>query len=175
MVEIGIKIPHLLFKRKRIDMSKRNRYLGLFLLITITLSVIVVAFLWFKPHRNVQSSKVDIKINVKDLVKEFSDNPEMANAKYLSSDGNSKILAVVGHVFKISKNQNAEAVIIIKEDDSKVGVNANFTKETTPSTATVKIGDLIIVKGAITSGNSYNSDLALYEHAVIINCNLVKE
>lgn len=160
---------------KKNDMSKRTLLAGMIIIITITISVIGVALLWFKPHRDVQSAKIDLQINVKDLVKEFSENSNIANAKYLSTDGNSKILAVVGHVFKISKNQNNEAVIIIKEDGSKAGVSASFTKETTPSTTSLKIGDLVIIKGAITAGNSYNSDLDLYEHAVLLNCNLVKE
>lgn len=152
----------------------KKKLIGLVILSVLIMSALVAGFLWFKPHRNVQSTKADAELKVQDLVKEFADNSTKANAKYLSSDGNSKILIVEGHVFKISKNQNGDAVIILKEEGAKAGVNASFTAETTPNTTSVKVGDLIKIKGAITAGSNYNADLDLYEHAVLIQCDIVK-
>ena len=154
--------------------SRKKKLAGLIILTFILTGVGFASFMWFKPHRNVQSAKVDVEIKVQDLVKEFTEDPTKANAKYLSSDGNSKILIVEGVVSKISKNQNGDAVIILKQEGTKAGVNASFTAQTTPNTVSVKVGDLIKIKGAITAGSSYNTDLDLYEHAVLIQCDIVK-
>lgn len=132
------------------------------------------AYMWFKPHRDVQATKAFAELKVSELVGEFNKDAANANEKYLAKDGNSKVLIVEGPVSKISTNQDGEAVIVLKEEDSKVGVSATFTKEASISAASIKEGDVIKVKGAITAGNNYDADLDLYEHAVLVQCDIVK-
>jgi hypothetical protein len=81
---------------------------------------------------------------------------------------------VEGRVSKISTNQAGETVIVLKKEGAKVGVGATFSKETGGNTTGVKEGDIIKVKGAITAGNSYDADLDLYEHVVLVQCDIVK-
>lgn len=154
--------------------KKTIKWIGLVILAGIIIGGSIGAYMWFKPHRNVQSTKAFAELKVSDLVQEFSTDANAANIKYLSSDGNSKVLIVEGRVNKISTNQNGETVIVLKDEGAKVGVSCTFTLSTSVNAAGVKEGDIIKIKGAITAGNSYDKDLDLYEHAVLIQCDIVK-
>lgn len=154
--------------------KKAIKRIGLVILAGIIIAGSVGAYMWFKPHRDVQASKAFAELKVSDLTKEFSANVKAANEKYLSQDGNSKVLIVEGRVSKISTNQNGETVIVLKDQGAKVGVSGTFTLKTSPNAAGIKEGDNIKIKGAITAGNSYDADLDLYEHAVLVQCDIVK-
>lgn len=153
-------------------MSKLGKRIltGAFLLMTLTIGI--AAYLWFKPHRNVRSETAFAKLSAAELVEEFIVDPEKSNIKYLSDDGNSKVLIIKGKVSKISRNQNGETVILLKENLYKTGVSATFTKQSNARTSGIKVGDIISVKGAITAGNQYDKDLDLYENAILIQCDI---
>lgn len=146
----------------------------------VTLAVIVIAgglgaFEFFKPHRNVQNTKPFAALKVQELTNEFTRDAAKANAKYLADDGNSKVLIVDGRVSKISVNQSGEKVILLKEENAKVGVICTFTKESSITAELVKVGDFVKIKGSITAGNSYDADLDLFEHAILIQSAIIKE
>jgi hypothetical protein len=156
-------------------MKKRTlKRLGLIFLAGLVIAGAVAAYLFFKPHRNVQQTNAYATVQVKELTGEFEKDAASANIKYLASDGNSKVLIVEGRVNKISTNQNNEQVIVLKDEAAKVGVSGTFTKETSAHLGTIKVGDIIKIKGAITAGNRYDPDLDLYEHAVLVQCDVVK-
>ena len=154
--------------------KKIIKRIGWFLLISLAIVISIGAYLWFKPHRDVQATNAFAELRVNELVNEFSSDAKAANEKYLAHDGNSKVLIVEGRVSNISTNQNGETVIVLKDEEAKVGVSATFTKETSPHTTSIKTGDIIKIKGAITAGNNYDADLDLYEHAVIVQCDIIK-
>lgn len=154
-------------------MSKKQiRHLVTTAAVLLSVSLIIAGYLWFKPHRNVQKTKAFASIHAKDLVNEFFTNTAAANAKYLSADGNSKVLEVEGTVHSISKNQNGELVIVLMDKGSKAGVSATFLKNSSEQAFVLKPGDKAKVKGAITAGSSYDADLDLYEHVVLVQCSL---
>lgn len=155
-------------------MSKKRKLIIISLLVVILAGLAIVLSLWFKPHRDVQSEKVYATMKLADLTDEFSADPVKANAKYLSEDGNSKVLIIEGRVSKISTNQVGEIVILLKDKLSKVGVSATFTQKTNANAKAVKEGDIVRIKGAITAGNSYDKDLDLYENAILLQCDIVK-
>jgi hypothetical protein len=134
----------------------------------------LAAYMWFMPHRNVRSTKAFAEIEVKDLILEFTVDAVKANAKYLSSDGNSKVLILEGRVASFTANQNNEKVILLKDEGAKAGVSCTFTQESAGALKAVQKGDIIKVKGAITAGNRYDPDLELTEHAILIQCSLIK-
>lgn len=154
--------------------KKTIKRIGLILLAGVIIAGSIGAYMWFKPHRDVQATKAFAELKVNDLVTEFNVNAAAANEKYLAKDGNSKVLIVEGRVSKISANQDGEIVLVLKDESSKVGVSATFTKESGNHTTGIKEGEIIKVKGAITAGNSYDADLDLYEHAVLVQCDIVK-
>lgn len=154
--------------------KKTIKRIGAGVLVIIIIAGSIGAYMWFKPHRDVQATKAFAEMKSSELLQEFSADANAANAKYLSRDGNSKVLVVEGRVSKISANQSGEAVIVLKDEGAKVGVSGTFTLKTSPNTAGIKVGDIIKIKGAITTGNSYDADLDLYEHAVLVQCDIIK-
>ncbi|HEX9512550.1 MAG TPA: hypothetical protein VF939_18790 [Puia sp.] len=154
--------------------KKTMKRIGIIILSGVIIVAGIVAFMWFKPRRNVQATTAYAELKVQDLVNQFSADVAGANAKYLASDGNSKVLIVIGRISNISTNQNGDKVIVLKDPGAKVGVSATFTPQTSPDAESVKVGDMIRIKGAITAGNRYDPDLDLYEHAVLVQCDIVK-
>lgn len=124
-------------------------------------------YMFNMPQRDVQSAKTDYSVKVAEIVNEYLDNKDAANQKYLSSDGDSKILEVTGVVSKITEDYNGQKVVLLKEADDSAGVSATFTSETERSLAGISPGQNIIVKGVIRSGASYDEDLGLYLNVVL--------
>jgi hypothetical protein len=153
---------------------KRIKVIGILIAAVATVAVLAGTYMFFKPHRNVQETSVFAELKVGELIAEFTKDAGQANSKYLSSDGNSRVLIIEGQVTSISSNQDGEKVIVLKDDGAKAGLSATFTAASSPNTESVKIGDKIRIKGAITAGNSYDADLDLYEHAILVQCDIVK-
>lgn len=130
-------------------------------------------YMFNKPHRDVQSEQTDYLLTTSQLVAEYLTNSESANQKYLASDGNSKILEVVGEVNKISENFNGQKVILLKGDQDRAGVSATFTPESSENIEGVVVGQTITVKGVIRSGASYDEDLELYENVILEKSDLI--
>lgn len=141
----------------------------------IALSVIVyVAYLWFMPHRDVQSTKADAEVTASALVDEFLTDAGVANAKYLDAEGESKVLIISGEVAKIDTDQLGQKVLLLKSNPSdKLGVSCTFTVETNSQVSGVKIGDQIKIKGVIRSGAEYDEDLDLIINAVVEKSSIV--
>ena len=134
----------------------------------VLIAIGVIAYLWFMPHRNVQSVDAFKTIDATELVNEFLVNKEKANTTYLDSEeGESKVLIVTGTVSKISKDQLGQYVLLLKKDADKMGVSSTFTLESNSQVAEIKIGDTVKVKGVIRSGAEYDEDLDLIENVII--------
>ena len=134
----------------------------------VLIAIGVIAYLWFMPHRNVQSVDAFKTIDATELVNEFLVNKEKANTTYLDSEeGESKVLIVTGTVSKISKDQLGQYVLLLKKDADKMGVSCTFTLESNSQVAGIKIGDTVKVKGVIRSGAEYDEDLDLIENVII--------
>jgi len=135
----------------------------------------IAAYMFFKPHRDVQSSSTDFSMNASDLVSEYMKNPQSANDKYLDDAGLSKILEVTGTIASITEDFNNQKVVLIKEKDDKAGVSATFTAETNQSASQLKIGQKVTIKGVIRSGASYDEDLELYENVILEKSDVVQQ
>lgn len=142
-------------------------------LIGIIIAAGIAFYLYFKPHRDVQSAKVDYSLSSTQIVNEYLNDYETANKKYLSADGNSKILEVTGIIAKISEDFTGKKVILLKEKGEKAGVSATFSAEVNSAVLNLAPGMTITVKGVIRSGASYDEDLELYEHVILDKCDIV--
>jgi len=131
-------------------------------------------YMFNMPQRNVQTAKVDYTLTGSQIVTEYLAEKEAANKKYLSGDGNSKILLITGTVNKISDDFNGQKVILLKETGDKAGVSASFTAETSHNADDLQPGSTVTIKGVIRSGASYDSDLELYENVILEKCDVVK-
>ena len=147
-------------------------------IVIVALSVVVIGaaiglYLFNKPHRNVQAAEVDFSVTSSALVEEYLTSPEKANEKYLSDEGNSKILAITGKVHSISRDLNDQIVVLLKAEGQNAGVSCTFTKETNANTSTLQIGQTITVKGVIRSGAGFDADLDLYEDVIVEKCDII--
>ena len=130
-------------------------------------------YMFNMPHRDVQSAKIDYSLTSSQIVSEYLKDKTSANQKYLSADGDSKILEVSGVVSKISEDFNGQKVLLLKNLEDKAGVSATFTAETNQDTEGIEIGQFITVKGVIRAGASYDEDLELYENVILEKSNII--
>ncbi len=122
--------------------------------------------IWFTPHVDVQSSPTFEKIAVKTFIDQAIEDINTFNQKYLSADGESKIIEIEGLVSNISKNMNNETVILLKDASFKdAGVMCTLI-DTNIQALPVE-NSLITIKGIIRSGAEYDEDLELYIDAVL--------
>lgn len=133
-----------------------------------------VIYLFNIPHRDVQSVSAFVEIESDLLVNEFLVNLEEANSKYLAEDGESKVIIVRGKVASITEDQRSQKVILLKEENSKVGVSVTFMPHTNKNVNDIKIGDIVSIKGVVRSGAEFDEDLDLYEDVIIEKSDIVK-
>jgi hypothetical protein len=157
------------------DMTK-NKFLKTGLVIFGAAIIIGGGFVYYlfnMPHRDVQASSTDYKLAASEVVREYLNNAQQANEKYLDDEGESKILEISGTVASITEDFNKQKVVLFKNAGDKAGVSCTFTAETNASLEEVEIGDTITVKGVIRSGASYDEDLGMYEHVILEKCAIV--
>ncbi len=132
-------------------------------------------YMFNMPHRDVQSAKADLEITSTDLTRDFLENPESANDKFLDQDGDSKILVVSGRVDQINTDFNDNIVVILKDSGQDVGVSCTFLGNVKSTANKIQLGQKIKVKGVIRSGAFYDEDLRMYEDVIMEKCDLVSK
>lgn len=128
-----------------------------------------------KPHRDVQSARTDYALSSSEIVREYLNDYVAANQKYLSANGDSKVLEIAGEVNRISENFNGQKVVLLKSGEDKAGVSATFTSESNENLEGIQLGQTVTIKGVIRSGASYDEDLELYEHVILEKSDIVRE
>jgi len=131
-------------------------------------------YMFNMPHRDVQALKADFSLTSTQIVKEYLEDIQAANNKYLADDGDSKILEVTGTVKRISEDFNGQKVILLKEEGDKAGVSATFTTGTNQNVSNLQVGEKVTVKGVIRSGAAYDEDLGFYENVILEKSDIVK-
>ncbi|MCI2230041.1 OB-fold putative lipoprotein [Polaribacter sp. MSW13] len=143
--------------------------------IGIIIAGIIVVMMFFKPHRDVQNTATDFRYKASEIVNEYLADADKANNKYLDEEGNSKILEIEGMVAQISEDFNHQKVILLKSTTDKAGVSCTFTQNTNSHTTSIKTGDIIIVKGVIRSGATFDEDLDMYENIILEKCDIITQ
>jgi len=157
---------------------KRKKTIRIILLLAAVGAMIGVGtglYMYFMPHRDVQSLPADYQVTNSELVAEYLENWEAANIKYLAADGNSRILEVTGTVFRIQEDFNGQQVVLLKEQADKAGVSCTFMPETNANALSLSIGQSATIKGVIRSGVSFDPDLDMYLHAVLEKSDVVND
>jgi hypothetical protein len=131
-------------------------------------------YMFNKPHRDVQGARTDYTLTASQLVSEYLEDNVAANQKYLSADGDSKVLEIAGEVWRISENFNGQKVVLLKGRQDKAGVSATFTSETNKNLDGIQPGQMVRIKGVIRSGASFDEDLGLYENVILDKSDIVK-
>lgn len=133
-----------------------------------------LAFFYYNaPHRDVQDAVADYKLTAKELVVEYLENSAQANQKYLSQDGDSKILEIKGVVSKNVTDLENNKVVLLESNIRGVGVRCTLMSDSEQNMANISVGEEITVKGVILVGASYDADLEMFEDAVLNKCYLI--
>jgi hypothetical protein len=132
------------------------------ILVFILIIAGVAFYVYYKPHRNVESESPNIVVGSTELFHKYMDNEKLADSLYLN-----KIIEVTGEVGEIIKDQKGERVMILKEEEDIFGVvctidESDFDNKT--KAASIKVGDIVKVKG-ICSG--FDSDVKLNKCVVV--------
>jgi len=130
-------------------------------------------YVFFMPHRDVQSVEAFATISANDLVAEYLKDNAAANLKYLADDGDSKVLNITGRVSSVDTDQKMQLVLILKDEGAAIGVSCTFMESTNKNAEKLKIGDQVKIKGVLRSGVDEDSEL-LEEDVIIENCDVVK-
>lgn len=133
--------------------SRSKTVLIIFLLLVVA-GAAVVYFMWNKPNRTVANEK-GIEVTAAQLVKEYQENEQEANKKYLD-----KALQVTGAVSQLDKNQEGKTTVMLSSDDAMTGVLCTLKEEA----GTIAAGSTITIKG-FCSGML--SDVRLREAVVV--------
>lgn len=123
------------------------------------LSLLYSLYLYNKPFRNVEKSKADIEISLKELIEEYKQDEVSANSKYLD-----KLIQIEGIITDISIN-NGNSVLTVSESKNNPSIICNMSPNYNVNALKLKIGDKVSVKGICTG---YLLDI------ILINCVLTK-
>ena len=132
-------------------------------------------YMFYKPHRDVQSAKADYILTSSQIVAEYLADNQTANHKYLAADGDSKILEISGEVKEISENFKGQKVVLLNGGKDVAGVSAIFTTETNDNLNGILVGQAIKVKGVIRSGAAYDEDLEMYVNVILEKSDIINE
>lgn len=117
---------------------------SLILLVILVIIFIAVVVVWKYVFKNAEvsvgSKKAEIRIEAAVLVKEYENDEETANSKYLG-----KIIEVSGTVNSINEDEQGVSVYLKNKDDIS-GVMCTFDKNT-ENIKRINTGDQATIKG----------------------------
>ena len=140
--------------------------------VILIVGAIVGASWLFQPHRDVTKSNADHHMKVEALVDEYLKDGKAANAKYLATDGDSKIISLSGTINKIRQSSDGRTIVVLKQKGSKAGFQCLFVAEA--DTAGLHLQNTAIIKGVLRAGPGYDDDLEMYENGYLEECTLVE-
>jgi hypothetical protein len=155
-------------KRKKII-----KWVSILFVVGIITGGSIFAYYWFMPPRDTQATPIDYNLTADALVQEYLSSPDQANNKYLTEDGDSKVLGVSGVVSSISDDMEGNKVVLLKEEGKDLGVICYFLKAAKVNAEKLKVGEKTTIKGVIRSGAEYDEDLDLFEDAVMQDCDVI--
>lgn len=141
--------------------------------IGVLIGVAIILYFKFAPHRDAQSSPIDFNLSATELVNESLKDSDAANNKYLSEDGDSKIMAITGKVASMDTDFEENQVLLLKADDAEAGVQCTFMKSTNKHVKNIKIGDIITIKGVYKIGATFDEDFEEYQDVIVEESDLL--
>ena len=133
---------------------------GLCLLVGISVAV----YMFNKPKRNIAKTKAEYSLSATQLLTEFTQNEQTANAKYLSA-AYGKVIQVTGVIGEIDQKGDTACNLSLKEPAMHSGsINCSIEKTEIPNVKSLKVGDKIAVKGECTGYLDITNEVSM------VNC-----
>ena len=105
----------------------------------------VVAYLYNKPHSNMNKTMADIQVDATNLFTTFETDENAANDEYLG-----KVLAVTGTIREVTVNEEGTRSIILDTDSDMSGVVCEMDALSEHAKTDFEPGETITVKGICT-------------------------
>lgn len=107
----------------------------------------VVVYVFNKPKRDVAKTAAEYTLTASQLMAEFTQNEQAANAKYLSAESG-KVISISGTISEITQAGDTILNILIKEPDMGPGsINCSIDKSEIPKAKLLKTGEKVTIKG----------------------------
>jgi len=116
--------------------------ISLFLFAAVCIGSLYGIYLFNKKPVNTREHNADFEISASDLVKDFSDNEEMATKKYVD-----KILVVRGQIKEIN---TSASTLFLDGSDPLTTITCSLYADEANQLKKIKLGDLVQVKGKCT-------------------------
>lgn len=109
--------------------------------------VSVAVYVFNKPKRDVAKTAAEYTLTATQLMTEFTQDEQAANAKYLSA-AYGKVISVSGTIGEINLAGDTTLNILLKEPTMGPGsINCSMQKSEIPKARSLKVGDKVAVKG----------------------------
>lgn len=117
------------------------------------LAAAVGYYLWNKPHKNMESAKVDVALDAKTLFDAFNADENAANGQYLN-----KTIAVKGPVREVTTSADG-AVKVVLDTGSDFGVLCELDPLSKHPRNTFAAGEIVTFKG-LCAGLNFDVQLS---------------
>lgn len=146
---------------------------GIIIISGLIIVISIVFYMFNQPHRDVQATATDYKMEATQIVNEYLADAKISNNKYLDEEGESKIIEVTGTISEISVDMNQNKVLLLKNEGDVAGVSCTLLP--TINTENLNIGNIVTIKGVIRAGAGYDEDLGLYEDVIMEKCSIINQ
>lgn len=123
--------------------------------------------IYFEPHRDVKTAPVFDEFDVDDFTTEFLDDQKKAQEKYLSEDGDSKIVEISGTISDIDTNLRGDIVIELRGTKKEAGARFTLMEDQKEKASKLKIGDKTKITGVVSAGAEFDKDFNRYLDAIL--------
>ena len=126
----------------------------------IVVALIYATYLYFKPHKNIETAKEDIVITAPNLYTEYSDNENKANEKYLD-----KLILLNGIIYEISVDESKNVNLYLNVASDAFGkVSCKFNSNDGAKALNYSKGMTVKVKGECTG---FSMDVVLIKCVIV--------
>ncbi len=146
---------------------KNFKYPLLAIFCTIILGAGFGLDMWFAPHRDVRTAPVFEEFDVDDFTSEFILDYQAATERYLSDDGDSKIVTMTGTITEIDTNLNEEIVIELHGEKPEAGARFTLAYDQVEKAKDLQPGDKTKLTGVVSCGAYFDTDFNRYIDAVL--------
>jgi len=107
---------------------------------------IYATYMYYKPHKNIETAKEDVAITAPNLFAAFSDNEARANSEYLD-----KIVLVSGIINEVTIDDSSNVNVYLNVGNDGFGsVSCNFNSLEGQKVLNYKAGQSVKIKGVCT-------------------------
>ena len=148
------------YVRNPFYMQKKYKALTIIVTTVILVTSVTIYVLWNKPHKNVKDA-TPVELTAVDLYTVFITDSLKAKSLYVD-----KVIQVSGEIARLSLNQQAQQIILIKTAVDGGYINCTMEKRNDA----LKAGDKITLKGICSGYISGDIDMGLPGDVFLVRC-----